>query len=202
MTLAERQINGVDVSYRPGTSDENVIVDVFERKYHVPPNGAPPPGTILDLGANIGLTMLHYRMLYPDAEIFGVEMDPENVTVAYRNTDDPVLCAAVTAKNRIEGYNAEGEPWAYNLDALGDRVTVGVPLGRIGRRHVDLVKMDIEGSEASVLPTADLSRFQAILVETHGDYTKPDAIRDLQAAGFETRADLPHVRAVYAWRAP
>lgn len=199
LILARRRVAGCDIYYRPGTSDEQVIEDVFVHQYHVPPAGSQAPRSILDLGANIGLTMLHYRLVWPDAQIFGVEMDAENVAIAYRNTDDPVLCAAVGVGN-FGLYVSDGEPWAYSVADIGDRVTAGVTLDAICPGPIDLLKLDIEGAEEQVLGAADLSRFRAVIVELHGDYDKPDAVRDLRGQGFDVNPALRHDRAVYAWR--
>lgn len=208
MNLATKKVAGVTVTYRPGTSDEQVIRDVFDQQYHVPPPECQPT-SILDLGANIGLTMLHYRMLYPDAVIFGVEMDAENVVVARRNTADDVICAAVGPCEGIASYPAAAEPWAFSFvgwkkDDQPARQTAGVTLEMLTgylNQDIDLLKMDIEGAESTTLMFPQkLARVRAIMVETHGDYTKQDACKHLRRAGFETNPALRHERAVYAWR--
>src|SRR4029077_3924832 len=59
---------GHDVFYRPGTSDMKVLYQVLLRKgrkaeYYVP--RAIDPAVILDIGSNIGASVLYFRDLFP-----------------------------------------------------------------------------------------------------------------------------------------
>lgn len=41
---------------------------------------------IVDLGANLGITVADNARRYPEAQIIAVELDPENAELARRNT--------------------------------------------------------------------------------------------------------------------
>src|SRR6187549_3889801 len=93
-----------DLWLRSRTQDINVYEDTFIKMYHVPPHIIEPQN-ILDLGSNIGMTVAHYEMLWPKAEIFGLEMDRENVALSYKNTLHSVIGhGAVSTKTGYRYY--------------------------------------------------------------------------------------------------
>jgi FkbM family methyltransferase len=202
--LATRYINvlGRDIHYRPGTADEQVIEDVFEHRYHIPPPEVNPQ-TVLDCGAHIGLTMCDYRRLWPDATIFGIEMDAENAVIARMNTDDPVLVAAVGAVSGIGHYLPDVQNWAYRLEPDGPSFVVKLTLRElIGTARIDFLKLDIEGEERDLIQCRDgLAQVDSLLVELHNGYTPAEAIDDLEACGFGACVHGTHPKgAVWAWR--
>lgn len=58
---------------------------VFHDQYHLAPGRLPDRPVILDLGSNIGCTIVHYKYLYGGSRIIGVEMDEGNYELAKRN---------------------------------------------------------------------------------------------------------------------
>ena len=47
---------------------------------------ATPPRTIVDLGSNIGVSILYFKLRFPDAHVIGVEPDPVAFALLRRNT--------------------------------------------------------------------------------------------------------------------
>jgi len=72
---------------RPNTTDVQVFDDTFIARYHLPPPELTELRTILDLGSNIGLTIAHMAVVFPEARILGVELDEENYSVCQRNIE-------------------------------------------------------------------------------------------------------------------
>ena len=70
---------------RPGSTDHGVLWQTFYHKYHIPPFPLAKNSIIVDLGSNVGYTMVHLATLYPDAQVYGVEMDYENFLIAKEN---------------------------------------------------------------------------------------------------------------------
>src|ERR1043166_5414694 len=67
------------IHLRPNATDYKLVNELFlERSYET---GMAGVKTILDLGANIGLSGVYLAARYPDASIACVEPDPGNVTV-------------------------------------------------------------------------------------------------------------------------
>lgn len=152
---------------RPGTSDLAVWNQVvLERQY------APvvrvlrewtrrEPETILDLGANIGLTAAYFGATYPAARILAVEPDPASFELLRRNTEAlgpriQLSQAAFWARDeplRWTDRFRDGRDWARAVEADvpdGGSVEVITPadvLARLGVERADLAKVDIEGAE-------------------------------------------------------
>ena len=74
-------------------------------------------------------------------------------------------------------------------------ITLNTLLARTGNPpRIDFVKMDIEGTERSVLreKTEWAQRVQCIKAELHRGYTKAECIADLERLGFRAREDMSH----------
>ena len=85
--LRVKALHGQTIYCRSGLADLGVVYDTFEGRYHLPPAGIGAVRTILDLGANIGLTMAHFAVLYPQARILGVELDAGNFALCRKNIE-------------------------------------------------------------------------------------------------------------------
>lgn len=74
-------------------------------------------------------------------------------------------------------------------DGVGTEV-LALPMSKIMEdlhiSHIDLLKMDIEGSEKAVLRDAAawLPKVRVLVVELHGDYSEADLRRDIEPFGF------------------
>lgn len=200
---------GREVILRPGTTDDQVFHETFIKQFHVPPEEINP-ATVLDLGCNIGLTVAHYELLWPHAEIIGVELDAENCLVARRNCRrSRILNVAASADSGQRTYSG-AEEWGFRLDPAGDRViearTLDELIDLFGDR-VDFIKMDIEGAEWEVVtgPRDWLASVGSLLIEIHGTEGRRQAGMDemmgyLREEGFTCRTHDVHWSAVWAKR--
>jgi FkbM family methyltransferase len=198
----------LDLFLRPRSSDPIVVTETFVGRYHLPPIPFARVRTILDLGANIGLTMAHLAVLCPNARVIGVELDQQNIELARRNLARwgdrcTLIAGAVWIRDERLGYRlAEGEECGAALAAEGgldvQGLTLDTLLTSIGWEAVDYVKMDIEGAERAVLKqnTDWAGRVLSIKVETHGAYSRRECAADLERLGFTVSADPRHPAAV------
>ena len=134
---------------------------------------------ILDCGANIGYTVLHYKRQFPGARITAFEPDPQFAPILRRNLvrngagDVDVVEAAAWIRDGCATWTMEGKDGsrlAADIAAPARTVDVAtVDLARYLDRDVDLLKMDIEGAEFDVLPhiAPRLARVRNIVVECH-----------------------------------
>jgi len=119
---------------------------------------------ILDCGANIGITVLQYKKLYPKARIVAFEPDKAICEVLRRNLnangaeDVEVIEAAVWTGNGPHSFLSEGADGSRLVDKSSDSdggTKYDVQTVRLAdyldRNHVDFIKLDIEGSESDVL---------------------------------------------------
>jgi FkbM family methyltransferase len=87
-SLARLRWSGRDIFYRSGTADPFVLYQVLlssgtKAEYYVPP--ALRPKIILDIGSNIGASIIYFHRQFPDANIFGFEPHPDTFRVLQEN---------------------------------------------------------------------------------------------------------------------
>jgi FkbM family methyltransferase len=201
---------------RPGTSDLPTWVDIAGLEDYavvervVRRRSSLPVRTIVDAGANIGLTSLYFAQAFPECRILALEPDPDNFEILVQNIR--------SLKTRVECVRAafwpvdeplqmdpepfrDGREWARAVRRLEEparkgslgRVPVVTPAeanARLGGGGVDLLKMDIEGAEAAFFADAErcrnlLARTRAIAIEVHPERVNPhDVLFALDDAGF------------------
>jgi FkbM family methyltransferase len=164
--------------------------------YAIEPRAAPR--TIVDLGSNIGLSILYFRLRFPHARIVGVEPDPDAFSLLRRNVarlpDVVVYHAAVSDQEGTATFwSAPGASASALEHTHAAQRPVQVPvhmleglLQRAGVDHVDILKLVVEGSEFRALRSLrDLRRVDAITGEVvfvdGDDERSPDAFRRLLA---------------------
>ncbi|HZP59605.1 MAG TPA: FkbM family methyltransferase [Opitutaceae bacterium] len=167
---------------RSGTSDVETFEEVFLTRQYALPFPDFEPAQILDLGANIGLASLFFATQWPEARILAVEPAGSNIGLLDKNIQEwpsiTRLQAAVWAQPaRVHIANPHDEPNTYRMTAdagesLGEEVpayTVEQLIDRQGGKRIDLLKMDIEGTEAEIFRHgADwISRVSVLVIELH-----------------------------------
>lgn len=161
---------------------------------------------ILDLGANIGLSALYFKSLYPSAKITAFEADPAIYACLKQNvhgngfTDVDLINKAVWNSNGTLSFHAEGGDGGRVAEE-GGGPTVEVEAIDI-REHLaghsyDFLKMDIEGAEHAVFPAIKdyLPNFKFIFLEYHSTPEQSQALASmlelLTQAGF--RFDIQNI---------
>lgn len=159
--------------------------EVFEQEYYRLPLQRPP-ATILDLGANIGLSAVYFARMFPDAALACVEPEPGNlrllhVNLAQNGVRAIVFPAAVDARDRPLLLALQSRDYEHKIVEAGAHGTqptlqvegIGVPtiLRRLSWDRIGLLKVDIEGHEAALFARdCDwLERVDAMCVEWHDE---------------------------------
>lgn len=171
---------------RVPSSDADAFVQIFsDEEYGF--SILKAPRTIIDAGANIGLASIYFANVFPEAMIVAIEPDPGNYEVLKRNTDPypnihAMQAALWDSNKKINLYDPGVGNWGFivseggEADALSsqkslvvDGVTVDAVMAKYGVAHVDILKLDIEGSEREVLhgQPAWLSRVDTMIIELH-----------------------------------
>jgi FkbM family methyltransferase len=189
-SLGRIRWHGRDVYYRPGTTDPLVLQQVLlktgrKAEYYLPPHFKPE--VILDIGSNIGASILYFQREFPPARIIGFEPHPDTFAVLKRNVADMPLvsilnCGLGAANSRVvlpgesvnfgafstsgrrRGQAEQREPVECEIRRLDD------VLRDLRIDKVDLIKIDCEGAEADVfagLSPNMLERCQWIVGELH-----------------------------------
>ncbi len=161
---------------------------------------AKPVKIVVDLGANVGYAALALGRRYPEARFLCVEADPAIRALLTRNLqlnrlDAEILGVAVvgTAGNyTIDASRYPANRVAARENGSVEGITLPALLDRAGVEMVDLMKIDIEGSERGVFEHASewCSRVRSIVGELHDGLTGEDAERLLAPYGY-VRIALP-----------
>jgi len=115
------------------------------------------PRLIFDLGANVGYASVYFALRHPGARVLAVEPVPANAALLRRNVAslprvEVVEGAAWPRSGRLELADPGKGYWGMRVHAAGDggavrAVTIKELLADAGASRVDLIKIDIEGSE-------------------------------------------------------
>jgi FkbM family methyltransferase len=186
---------GLPVHYRSGTSDTRLIYSILLKRgrkseYALPRACALDPArvrTVLDIGANIGISAVYLASIFPNAEVHAFEPEPGNVALLSENAkaiprirvhpfalgaeDGELTLYSSDEAVNFGGFSAHG----LGVDASrSQRVPVrhaGRCLAALGVRQVDVIKIDTEGAEWDILTSLGkplLDAVQLIMGELHG----------------------------------
>ena len=169
--LAKLRWRGHDVFYRPATSDPLAIYQVLLRQrgkaeYYLP--RALQPEVILDIGSNIGASILFFHEQFPMARIYGFEPHPETFQVLQKNVGalpsvevfnyglgaadsnvsvpfDGADFSRFMSKDKSAEWSGPLSPTSCQLKHAGE------VMKNLGLTKIDLIKIDCEGAESDVL---------------------------------------------------
>lgn len=178
--------------------------DIFmHRIYHFEAQRSDP--LILDCGSNIGMSILYFKHVYPQARIIGFEPDPEvfpylqeNVTRNNLKGVQLVRAALSRQEGKMTFYSdgkyggglserlsaANPQEWrSYEVSCMRLRDYLAEP--------VDFLKMNIEGAEHEVLADSEdrLRQVREMVIEYHHlpglPRTLHEILQILHRQGFE-----------------
>jgi len=166
---------------RSNTSDHSVFGQIFiDKQYEYPIDFIPE--TIIDCGANIGLTSVYYANRYPQARIIAVEPESSNFDLLKMNTKDypNITCLKKGIWDKETNLeiidNGEGK-WAFVTKEVVSQnentisaVSINDIIKQFSFNRIDIVKIDIEGSEKQVFSKNYepwLSQTKLVIVELH-----------------------------------
>jgi FkbM family methyltransferase len=185
---------GIQLCYRLNKGDLHSIREVwFEEAYRLPFDN--PSGTLLDLGANIGLTSVWLAKKYTIERVIAVEPDRSNAMLARRNLDLNAIKSEVieAAIGPQEGTVRFESNQVSNLGRVSEKglpvamITVDTILEKSACPKLALVKIDIEGGEQQLFdgPMDWLDRTDAIIIEFHPTLVDhPKIIKAVAGRGF------------------
>lgn len=184
---------------RKRTSDPNVLQQIFVDREYAPIDDEPGVRWVVDCGANVGYSSIYFLNRFPQCRVLAVEPEPGNVALLRKNLEpygnrvDIVPAGVWSARTKLVIVPRE-EAWATQVraaqsDEKGDLEAVDMTtlLHRTGAERIDLLKMDIEGSEAEVFSGdvhAWLPRVRTICMEIHGKRAEEVVLRALTAYEF------------------
>jgi FkbM family methyltransferase len=139
----------------------------------------PPECYIIDCGANIGLSIIYFKQLYPKAHIVAFEPDDQNFHLLSENIssfslkDVELRKEAVWIENTTIGFSNEGSMSSKISEENPNSKKVKTSrLKEFLSRKVDFLKIDIEGAEYAVVKDIEelLFNVENMFIEYHGTF--------------------------------
>lgn len=165
---------------------------------------------IIDAGANIGLSIIFFKRLFPRSRIVAFEPDPDIYDLLVKNvaaqgyTDVDLRRSAVWTKNENLTFYSEGSlSGSTEVDFLSSGRATTVSAERLKSLlekvcKVDFLKIDIEGAESPVLRDieSEMMKVENLFFEYHSIPGKPQDLGTLLSivtnAGFRYVIDGTH----------
>lgn len=185
---------------RKGSTDIAVFEQAFLQKDFLPLELSAKDNkievkSIIDAGANCGITTVLFLHAFPNATVIAVEPDPDNFDVLVKNTaqfKERAKCIQKAIWKTNENIQltsdwGDGQAWAKAVKPIEDEggqkvlgITINDLLDLYDIKTCDLIKMDIEGTEellfSDLTPPSFLDRVKCLAVEIHGHLNCRDKI--------------------------
>lgn len=152
----------------------------------------PPDGTFVDAGANVGLISFQVAHRRPGARIHAIEANPPAAAIWRRNRElnpcghvELASCALGAEVGSVTLVAPEHDLGGGRVSTDGPGVTVPVTtLDRFceerGIIAIDVLKLDVEGSEAAVLRGArgllEARAIRTLVMECNDGYLEPQGL--------------------------
>ena len=170
-----------NVLIRRKSSDFLVFEEIFiDECYKISPCGEIK--YIVDAGANIGLAALYFMWQFPNVKIICIEPESANFTLLKKNTQNYSNVIRYKAglwnkKGFLKITNSKDESWAFMVEEISIQegnlrtVTIEDILAENPTDRIDIIKIDIEGSEKEVFEkNIDwVEKTKYLIVEIHED---------------------------------
>lgn len=203
----------VRILARARTADVNEAIVVLSGREYPPAllgiSDADAP-VVLDCGGHIGTFSLYVKTINPTARLYVLEPLRDNVEMLTRNLDMNGVCGATVLCKALSGETGTGfldlsgrdfdSGTLSHADSRSSRsvaveaVTLGDVLATHGITAVDLLKLDIEGSEYEVIERSlhVLSRHVKRIVMEYHPSAHPDG-RNAIVGTLVSRGGFEHI---------
>jgi FkbM family methyltransferase len=193
--LSVRLTNGLRVTIRrPPAEDILLFREIFVEEVYREDHDADGQVVrrIIDVGANVGYSVLWLAARFPTARIEAFEPVPEHVTllkkaIAGNDLNDRVSLYPVAVGTRDqEAYISIGglrSKLSFENGPTRVRTQVVDFFERAGVEVIDILKLDCEGSEYDLLmdPRFAKLKVRRLLLEWHADQNRPHADQEIVA---------------------
>lgn len=182
---AEYQVKwkGRHVHLRKGSTDFKVFRQIIVfGQYNISRITSKKVETIVDLGSNIGLSVLHFKTKYPNARIIAVEPEKSNYELLTKNVKgyNNVYCLnnAIWYSNKnLNIYDSGTGEYGYRVVDANERpvgsvksITIDDIIEKFNLTTIDILKIDIEGAEKELFTynyESWLPKVRCIVIELH-----------------------------------
>jgi FkbM family methyltransferase len=205
--ITVRLTNGLRVTLRRSPAEdvllfrEIFVEEVYRTQDH--DSGGGRIERIVDVGSNIGYSVLWLASRFPTAKILAFEPVPEHVTllrkaISANNLNDRVSLYPVAVGTRTqEAYiSTEGLRSQLLFENGPTRVRTQVVdfFERVGAEEIDILKLDCEGSEYELVMDRRFANLKVrqLLLEWHANKNRPHADLEIVARLHELGWQISH----------
>jgi FkbM family methyltransferase len=218
-------VNGVERAFalRRRSSDVQVFLQVIRDGAYadiarlLPAEDASP--RIIDAGANVGLATLYFKSFHPRARVIALEPEPGNFAMLRRCVEENGFRDAILFNEGLwtrDAYLSShwsfrgGQSWSFALREAGNPEKNTIPvmslaslLSRAGWDTVDLLKLDVEGTEAELFRDASFLRalrqsIKMVCLEVHKEVISTSEVQTaLAGIGMDS---IEGKEGLVAWR--
>ncbi len=220
--IAVRLKSGTSLTIRPEpTTDLATAYEIFIAQAYRKPELVPDlsPNLIVDVGGNVGFSIIYWAAMYPHAQLITFEPLAAHVLMINKNivhnqiTDRIKIIGNAVSNKKYQAFMVERENESILVDYAKEtnchQVNVLDLFEEIGDQKIDLLKMDIEGGEYSILEDDRFGKLNVkqVVLEWHntdeisnGYQWCKNRFSDL---GFETidgELRYPQAGILWAWK--
>jgi len=207
---------GTELDLVDSASFLSMYQEIFKKEIYRFEANNPRP-RIIDGGANIGLTLIYFKQLYPDSCIIAFEPDRQVFNTLNKNMERfgfsgiELVNKALWNTETVLEFMAEGADAGRLVELDEEQRTYKVPTVSLRdylQQPVDFLKIDIEGAETEVLEDCQdlLCNVKRAFIEFHSFVSRPQTLHKvtkiLHDAGFRLHVQPVNVspQPLYALR--
>lgn len=183
---------------RPFDSDLGVLLQVFEQR-GCDVNLNYPVNFIIDGGAYVGYTTAFLAKRYPNAKIIAIEPELDNFDLLSKNCREfdqvfPIRRAIWCSDDYLSIDKGKQLSWNIKVSPKGNSsrmVVQGITIPDLLRHfetdEIDLLKLDIEGSEETLFSACSgdwIDKVRTMIIELHGQGCEEALLRALSSHLF------------------
>lgn len=194
------------IELRRATSDIDVFRQIFVEQEYLFMDDVTDARAIVDCGANIGCASIWFLTTHPQSRVVAIEPEPANRALLSRNlaaygdravTIEGALWDRQAQLVIVRGEFGDGREWATQVRECRESEPpdlIGYDMSQAFAPHgaapIDILKVDIEGSERIVFRRSDsswISRVRNVIIELHSQEDRAVVEAALPAVVFEQR---------------
>ena len=191
--LRVRLRSGVRLILRGGeVEDLNLSHEIFVQEMYLPPEGlkADEILRIVDVGANVGYSVIYWASIFRNAAVAAFEPHPEILRALRADLELNGLTERVTIFPVAAGTQdttalltdtGVSSTLTRDRSSNGYEVRVRDFFETVGKDQIDLLKMDCEGTEFDLIADSRFANLNvtSMVLEWHATEQRPDAKREV-----------------------
>ncbi|WP_316832966.1 FkbM family methyltransferase [Pedobacter aquatilis] len=205
-----KSFQGMQIAYENLQELDCLLAEIFDGQIYRFSAAKPDP-MIIDCGAHIGISVLYFKSLYPEAKICAFEPNPYNFQLLQENIKlnqlQSVECFPVALDNWQgkaalyghfeDSYSSVGNSIRCQWGNRGHTSELEVNVARLSnylpKGFIDYLKLDTEGTERNVIEdiAPHLQQVGQLFIEFHScaglDADYIDVVSQLARQGFSER---------------